>query len=93
MCKHCKDEKAGAIECGCKCADSDWQDSEPQSSLIQQDVAWIKCSECEHYLFFKAVSPKIIVERREMKRHEEPFFRADEQRPHIGPEPVPRLES
>jgi hypothetical protein len=89
MCKHCKDEKDVTIHCRCKCADSDWQDSEPQSTLIQQDVAWIKCIECKHYLFFKAVSPKVIVERGEMKRHEAPFFQ--EQRPHMGPEPVPRL--
>jgi hypothetical protein len=89
VCKHCKDEKSKTIQCGCKCADFDWQESEPELQLIQEEVAWIKCGECKHYLFLKAVSPKIIAGR-EMRRQES-SLRPDEQRPHLGPEPVPRL--
>jgi acetyl-CoA carboxylase beta subunit len=93
MCKHCSNEKAAAIKCECKCSDYDWEDdSDSESQLIQQDVVWIKCNECKHYVFLKAISPKIIVGR-EMKARESLFHPLEEQRLHALPEPVPKLRS
>ena len=81
MCKHCRDERAGTIQCECKCSDSDWEDSDSQSQFIQQEMVWIKCKECKHYIFLKAASPKVFVER-EMKMRES-FIHPDE-RPHLA---------
>ena len=84
MCKHCKDEKGKTTQCTCSCSDFAWQESES----AQQDVVWLKCKECKHYLFYRTFTPMVFVGR-EMKR-EEPLPHAKEM-PHAGPVPTPKL--
>jgi hypothetical protein len=91
MCKHCKDEKNNAIECMCNCSDSEWAECESEKNTIQEEVAWLKCKDCNHYLFLKAISEKILVAR-EVRSGEYPMFRHEET-PYFIPGPVPRISA
>ena len=85
MCKHCKDEKGKTIQCSCSCSDFAWQESES----AQQEAVWLKCSECKHYLFYRAFEPLVFVGR-EMKRQEaHPHV---EEIPRPRPTPIPKLD-